>query len=194
MTRSILGDDVSVAETAVVGHLYADEKSPAVVGDRGTVRGGTIIYCDVVVGDRFNSGHDALVREQTTIGDDVLVGTKTVIDGYTDIGSNVSLQTGVYVPSYTTIGDEVFLGPHAVLTNDPYPIRRDVSLDGPTIENGASVAANATLLPGVTVGQNSFIAAGAVVTDDVPANTLAIGAPAEHRSLPAELEGGNQLE
>jgi acetyltransferase-like isoleucine patch superfamily enzyme len=192
--RTEFDGDIDVESTAIVGHVYEESCGPATFAGDGTVRGGTIIYGDVAIGDGFNTGHDVLIREQTTLGDDVLVGTKTVIDGYTDVGSHVSMQTGVYVPSHTTIGDQVFLGPHAVLTNDPYPIRRDVDLKGPTIEDSASIAANATLLPDVTIGQNSFVAAGTVVTDDVPPDTLAVGAPAEHRELPAELEGGNRLE
>ena len=191
--RAEFGGDVDVDPTAIVGHIYDKSCNPATFAGDGTVRAGTIIYGDVAIGDEFNTGHDAVIREQTTLGDDVLVGTKTVIDGYTDIGSHVSMQTGAYVPSHTTIGDEVFLGPHAVLTNDPYPVRRDVDLEGPTIENGATVAANATVLPGVTVSQNSFVAAGAVVINDVPPDTLAVGVPAENRELPAGLAGGNDL-
>ena len=186
--------DIVVEPGATVGHEYADDAEPPEIGDGATIRRGTIIYCDVAIGEGFATGHDALVREATTIGDDVLVGTKTVIDGYSEIGSHVSMQTGVYVPSETTIGDNVFLGPHAVLTNDPYPIRQDVELTGPTIEAGASIGANATVLPGVTVGSNSFVAAGAVVIDDVPPDTLAAGVPATHRPLPDELQGGNTIE
>ena len=191
--RAEFGGDVDVDSTAIVGHVYDESCAPATFAGDGTVRAGTIIYGDVAIGDGFNTGHDAVVREQTTLGDDVLVGTKAVIDGYSDVGSHVSMQTGAYVPTHTTIGDEVFLGPHAVLTNDPYPVRRDVDLKGPTIEDGATIAANATVLPGVTVGQNSFVAAGAVITNDVPPDTLAVGVPAENRELPAGLLGGNNL-
>ena len=127
----------------------------------------------------------------TEIGDDVLVGTKSVIDGRSELGSRVSMQTGVYVPTHTTIGDDVFLGPHAVLTNDPYPLRTDEEIVGPTIEDGVSVGANATILPDVTVGERSFVAAGAVVTEDVPSDCLAVGAPASVQELPPELQGGN---
>jgi len=105
----------------------------------------------------------------------------------------VSLQTGVYVPPQTTIGDNVFVGPNAVLTNDPHPVRTEKDLEGPTVRDHASIGANATVLPGITVGEGAFVAAGAVVTRDVPARTLAVGVPAEHRPLPAELTGGNQL-
>jgi acetyltransferase-like isoleucine patch superfamily enzyme len=193
MTEASIGKDSDISGDAVVGHSYNSDESPPHVGKAATVRSGTIIYCDVVIGDGFTTGHDALIREKTTIGDSVLVGTQTIIDGYSDVGSHVSLQSGVYIPSYTNIGDNVFIGPHAVLTNDPHPIRRDVDLDGPYIEDGASVGANATILPGISVGQNAFVAAGAVVTEDVPSDTLAVGAPARHRSLPPELEGGNEI-
>ena len=187
------GKNVSIEEGADVGYEYDSDTEPVVIGDGSTVRSGTIIYCDVAIGDDFASGHNALIREETTIGNNVLVGTNVVIDGYSDIGSHVSLQTGAYVPSYSTIGSNVFIGPHAVLTNDPYPIRREVDLEGPTIKEGASIGANATVLPEVTVGENAFVAAGAVVIDDVPPDTLAAGVPATHHSLPDKLQGGNTL-
>jgi acetyltransferase-like isoleucine patch superfamily enzyme len=189
-----LGENCTVEPNATMGHRYSDDAAPPVIGDRATIRSGTIVYGDVAIGDDFTTGHRALVREDTTIGDDVLVGTNTVIDGTTTIGSHVSLQTGVYVPTNTTVGDEVFVGPHAVLTNDPYPIRKDADLEGPTLEDHVSVGANATLLPGVTVGEGSFGAAGSVVAEDGPPETLAVGAPARHESLPEQLVGGNTIE
>ncbi|MFC7229637.1 N-acetyltransferase [Salinirubellus salinus] len=191
MSTPRLGDGCSV-DTGVTFREPGDGQVPPVLGDDAVVRSGTIIYPDVVGGDRFVTGHDVLVREETTIGDDVLVGTQTVIDGATEVGSEVSLQTGVYVPRETTIGDRVFVGPRAVLTNDPYPLRREVDLVGPTLADGVSVGANATLLPGVTVGEGAFVAAGAVVTTDVPAETLAVGAPARHEPLPESLDAPNQ--
>lgn len=186
-----LGPNCTIADQATVGHAYCDASSPPTLGAGSTVRGWTIIYDDVVAGDGLSTGHFALIRELTDIGDDVLVGTNTVIDGRTTIGSNVSCQTGVYIPSQTTIGDNVFLGPNAVLTNDPYPLRQDVSLAGPILNDHVSVGANATILPDVTVGERAFIAAGAVVTEDVPAETLAVGNPARHEPLPEQLQGGN---
>jgi acetyltransferase-like isoleucine patch superfamily enzyme len=188
MTASI--EDGDVSPDAVVGR---GEGTEPVIGDDPVIRSGTIIYDDVVVGDRLRTGHNVLIREETEIGDDVLVGTDTVVDGRSTIGSGVSLQTRVYVPSETTVGDDVFVGPDAVLTNDPYPVRQDVDLVGPTLEDHVSVGANATLLPGVTVGRRAFVAAGAVVTDDVPPKTLAVGNPAEHRPLPPELDGENRI-
>ncbi|MFD1564296.1 DapH/DapD/GlmU-related protein [Haloarchaeobius amylolyticus] len=189
--EAITGDGCTIDDDATVG--YGEFEAPTRIGDGATIRAGSIVYGDVTIGDGFATGHDVLVREGTTIGDDVLVGTKTVIDGQTEIGSHVSLQTNVYVPTQTTIGSNVFVGPGAVLTNDEYPIRVDDGLEGATIEDGASIGANATLLPGVTIGENAFVAAGAVVTDDVPADTLAVGTPATVQPLPDPLDGTNQL-
>ena len=189
-----LGQRSDVDDLATVGYEHEDGAKPAEIGANATIRAGTIVYCDVTIGNEFTTGHDAVIREKTTIGDDVLVGTNVVIDGYTEIGSHVSLQTGAYVPSHTTIGSNVFLGPCAVLTNDPYPVRQEADLDGPTIEDGVSIGANATVLPGVTVGENAFVAAGAVVTRDVPPETLAAGVPASEFTLPNTLKGRNQLD
>ena len=190
-TEPQLGEGCEVQPDVSLGE--PGEGTPPVVGRESTIRSGAIIYPDVRIGDRFVTGHNVLVREETVIGDDVVVGTNTVIDGQTTVGSRVSMQTGVYVPAETTIGDDVFLGPHAVLTNDPYPIRKDVDLIGPIIEDGVSIGANATILPGVAIGKRSFVAAGAVVTDDVPPETLAVGTPAVHRPLPESLQGGNEI-
>ena len=185
--------DYDIDDGATVGYSYAEDSRPPAIGTDSTIRSGTIVYDDVVMGEQCATGHHALIRELTELGDNVLVGTNAVIDGRTDVGSNVSIQSGVYIPSNTTIGDDVFLGPYAVLTNDPYPIRQDVELEGPTLEDGVSVGANATILPGVTVGEGSFVAAGAVVTEDVPPETLAVGTPATHQPLPDELQPPNDI-
>jgi acetyltransferase-like isoleucine patch superfamily enzyme len=191
VSRSTAGADCTIDEGATIDHGEFDD--PTRIGADATIRAGSIVYGNVRIGDGFTTGHDVLIREGTTIGDDVLVGTKTVIDGQTAIGSHVSLQTNVYVPTETTIGDNVFVGPGAVMTNDEYPVRTDVELKGPTIEDGASIGANATILPGVTIGENAFVAAGAVVVEDVPADSLAVGAPARIQSLPDPLSGPNRL-
>lgn len=193
MTQAEVHDGAKVDPGAVVGYEYDSDVAPTRIGENATIRHGTIVYCDVVIGSGFTTGHDALVREYTHIGDEVVLGTKSVLDGHVEVGSDVSIQTGVYVPPESSIGDRVFLGPNAVLTNDPFPLRVEVELDGPTIEDDVSIGANATILPGVTIGEGAFIAAGAVVTRDVPEGCLAVGVPAEIRPLPDHLTGGNEL-
>lgn len=179
--------DIDAPADATIG---SDDGGPT-IGRDPTIRSHSVIYGDVEIGDGFATGHGAVVREGSRLGDDVLVGTHAVVDGDCRLGDDVSLQTGVYLPRNTTVGDRVFLGPHAVLTNDPYPLREEAALEGPTIEDDATIGANATVLPGVTVGERAFVAANAVVTADVPPETLAVGAPAEHRPLPDRLRGGN---
>jgi acetyltransferase-like isoleucine patch superfamily enzyme len=182
-----------VAPNATIGYSYGPDAGPTSIGEESVIRSGSIIYADVEIGPGLVTGHRVLIREGTTIGDNVVVGTDTVIDGHATIGSNVSLQTGVYIPQYTSIGDNVFIGPRAVLTNDKYPVRTNDPLRGPTIEDHVSIGANATILPDVTIGNHSFVAAGAVVTRDVPPQTLVVGVPAKHRPLPEKLAKENAI-
>lgn len=188
-----IGNNADIDSDVSVGYGAENGNTHTQIGANARIRSGTIIYADVHIGDGFRTGHNALVRANTTIGDDVLVGTDVVIDGAVEIGSHVSLQTRSYVPRQTRIGDRVFVGPHAVLTNDRYPVRREDGLDGPNLAADVTIGANATILPDVTIGKNAFVAAGAIVTADVPPDTLALGTPASHRPLPAEIQRGNQL-
>jgi acetyltransferase-like isoleucine patch superfamily enzyme len=158
-----------------------------IIGEKAVIRSGTIIYCDVVIGDHFQSGHNVMIREKTRIGDKVAIGTSAVIEGKTTIGNEVSLQSMVYIPTDTIIGNRVFIGPNAVLTNDRYPPTGIGGLMGPEIRDGAAIGANATLLPGVCIGEGALVAAGAIVTRDVPAYTLAIGAPAKITDMPVNM-------
>jgi acetyltransferase-like isoleucine patch superfamily enzyme len=193
MTAESDGEEITVEPGATLGVAYKTGTAAPDIGADSVVRSGTIIYNDVQADRGLQTGHHALIREQTAIGTDCLVGTQAVIDGHTTLGDNVSIQTGGYVPSYTEIADRVFLGPNATLLNDPYPVRTEIELVGPSIESNASIGANATVLPEVTVGDGAFVAAGAVVTQDIPSETLAVGAPASIEELPPELEGGNNL-
>jgi acetyltransferase-like isoleucine patch superfamily enzyme len=161
------------------------------IGEDAVIRSGTIIYCDVIIGDHFQSGHNVMIREKTKIGNRVAIGTSAVIEGRTIIGNEVSLQSMVYIPTDTIIGSRVFIGPNAVLTNDRYPPSGIGGLRGPEIRDGAAIGANATLLPGVCIGEGALVAAGAIVTRDVPSYTLAIGAPAKIRDMPVKMVNKN---
>jgi acetyltransferase-like isoleucine patch superfamily enzyme len=193
MNRAIVGADDQIDDDTIIGYQHREDAAPARIGENATIRSGAIIYADVDIGDDLVTGHDVLIREETTAGNDVLVGTRAVIDGRATIGSHSRLQTGVYVPPETSIGERVFLGPYAALTNDPAPLREECGLDGPTLEADVSIGANATIMPGVTVGSGAFVAAGAVVTEDVPPESLAIGVPARARPLPERLQGRNEV-
>jgi len=187
---NVIGEGAQIFEPVTLGFPSRENLGKtgfvgSTIGDHAILRSGTIIYCDVVIGNNFQSGHNTLIRERTRIGDRTSIGTATVIDGNTVIGNNVNLQSMVYVPTNTTIDDHVFIGPNAVLTNDRYP--PSSSLKGPVIKTGAAIGANATILPGVCIGAGALVAAGSVVTRDVPDNMLAVGSPARMREMPQEM-------
>jgi acetyltransferase-like isoleucine patch superfamily enzyme len=93
----------------------------------------------------------------------------------------------VFVPTNTEIGDRVFIGPAVVLTNDRYPPTGKPELRGPVLEESAVIGAKAVILPGIRIGKGAFVAAGSVVTHDVPAGKMAIGSPAKVRDMPKEM-------
>jgi acetyltransferase-like isoleucine patch superfamily enzyme len=164
--------------------LDKNEYPGCFIGDNSVIRSGTTIYADVKIGSFFSSGHNVMIREKTTIGNHVSIGTGAVIEGYSDIGDYCNLQSLVYIPTNTTLGSHVFIGPNTVCTNDKYPPHGGKDLIGPTICDYASIGANVTILPGVKIGSGSLIAAGSVVTKDVPPDKLAIGNPARVKDLP----------
>ncbi len=157
--------------------LLDRESGGAVVGEEVIVRAGSVVYERVTIGPRVETGHHVMIREDTVIGEGSIIGSHTVIDGHARIGARVRIETGVYIPPYTTIEDGVFIGPRAVFTNDRYP--PSSRLEGPTVKRGAVIGANATILPGVTVGERAVVAAGSVVTRDVPPDTVVAGVPAK---------------
>ncbi len=159
----------------------------ATLGEGALVRAGSIVYERVTIGARVETGHHIMVREETVIGEDSIIGSHTVIDGHVRIGSRVKVETGVYIPPYTVIGDDVFIGPRAVFTNDRYPPSK--RLLGATVERGAVIGANATILPGVRIGERAVVAAGSVVTKDVPPETVVAGVPARPVGTREEYDG-----
>lgn len=156
----------------------AAESSGARVGRDCVLRAHGVLYAGAILGDRVQTGHHWLVREETRIGDGCLVGSGSIIDDRCIIGDRVSIQTGVYVPTGTRIADDVFLGPRVCLTNDKKMGRGDWKLEGITIEEGARLGANCTVLPGLVIGADSVIGSGAVVTKDVPPGKIVVGNPA----------------
>ena len=120
-------------------------------------------------------GTNCKIHQYTWIGDEV------------EIGNNSKIQAFAFIPNGVKLGNNVFIGPNTVLTNDRYPPTRIGGLKGPQIRANAAIGANATLLPGVCIGEGALVAAGAIVTRDVPAHMLAIGAPAKITDLPSKM-------
>ena len=129
------------------------------------------------IGNNLKIWHFTYVGDNVEIGDNVKIGSLVHIDYDVKIGENTMIEGSVYIPPLSVIGKDVFIGPAAALTNDPYPPSE--KLVGITIEDNAVVGSRAVIRAGVTVGKNSVIAMGAVVTKDVPPDTVVAGVPAQ---------------
>jgi len=185
-----LGKNCIIQENVILGLKYKDGCQKVKIGDNTIIRSGTIIYADVVAGNDFQTGHNVLIREKTTFGSHIVVGTNTVIDGYTTVGNFVKIESNCYIPTYTTIGSYVFLGPGVILTNDRYPqkMRDQYKPEGPIIEDGVTLGAGVIVVPSVRIGKGSFIAAGAVITKDIPPMSFVKGMPGQIFPLPEKLK------
>jgi len=172
--KVIIGEGTVVEDNAILG---SSDKGEVTIGKNSLIRSGSIIYSSVRIGDNFRSGHNVLVRENSVIDDNVLLGTNSVVEGDCRIGKGVIIQTGVYITRFTIVEDDVFMGPLCVTTNDKY-MQYGVELIGPIIKKKAKIGANSTILPGITVGQNAIVGAGAVVTKDVANDDVVAGNPA----------------
>ncbi len=117
------------------------------------------------------------VSEKAKIGDNVKIGSLAHVDYDVKIGNNTMIEGLVYIPPLSRIGNNVFIGPSASLTNDPFPPSE--KLIGVIIKDNAIIGSRAVIKAGVTVGENSVVAMGAVVTKDVPPNTVVGGIPAK---------------
>jgi acetyltransferase-like isoleucine patch superfamily enzyme len=126
-------------------------------------------------------GDQSCVRERVEIGDDVVVGRGVLVENDTTIGARTKLQADAYVTAYSTLEEDVFVAPCVVTTNDDFmgrTERRHELVKGPTIRRGARVGGGAVLCPGVEIGEEAFVGAGAVVTKDVAPRTVVVGNPA----------------
>ena len=157
------------------------ENLPALrMGVRVTVCAGAIVYAGSVVGDEAIIGDQAQVRERSVIGPQTVVGRGTAIDNDVMVGARCKIQTNVYVTAFSVIEDDVFIGPRASTTNDNTMSRHDggYALRGATLRRACRIGGGAVLVPDVEVGEEAFIAAGAVVTKDVPPRAFMVGVPA----------------
>lgn len=197
--EALIFENVAVGEGSVIeawvilgepprGHAAGELRT--VIGQQAVIRSHSVIYAGNQIGDRFQTGHGVMVRESNEIGDDVSIGTHSIIEHHVKIGSQVRIHSNVFIPEYSVIEAGAWIGPNVVFTNALYPLSRDAkrTLTGPHILAGAKIGANATLLPGVIVGRNALVGAGAVVVDDVPDNMVVVGNPARVIKAVTEIE------
>jgi len=192
-------DNASVGEGTIIepdvelGFRYHPDCGPARIGANGILRKGTLIYGDVTIGDHFQSGHYTVIRAKVRMGDFCTVTNHSTLEGVIRFGNSVRVMSNVYIPSRTWVGDNVFIGPGTTILNERLPGRVDnpATPRGATIEDDVMIGGGVTIVPGVTIGERSFIAAGAVVTKDIPPRSFVVGVPGEIRPLPPELDRVN---
>ena len=196
---TVLGEGVTVLEHAVVGKQPAlsarstvsrEPLEPTRIGDETVVSTGAIVFAGSTIGARVILGDQACVRERVTIGDDVVLGRGSLVENDTTIGAHSRIQADSYITAYSTLEERVFVAPRVVTTNDDFmgrTERRHALRAGPTIRRGARIGGGAILCPGVEIGEEAFVGAGAVVTKDVPPRVVVVGNPARVlREVPEE--------
>ena len=187
---TVLGEGVKVLEHAVVGKQPSlsprstakrEELPPAELGPGTIVSTGATSSPARRSARASSSATGACVRERCMIGDDVVIGRGSLVENDTTVGARTKIQAHAYVTAYSTLEEDVFIAPCVVTTNDNFmgrTERRHELVKGPTIRRGARIGGGAVLCPGVEIGEEAFVGAGAVVTKDVPPRTVVVGNPA----------------
>jgi acetyltransferase-like isoleucine patch superfamily enzyme len=196
---TVVGEGCKILDYAVVGKqptlsprstAQREELPPLELGPGTIVSTGAVVFAGTSVGERVIVGDQACVRERCTIGDDVVIGRGSLVENDTSVGALTKIQAHAYITAYSVLEDNVFIAPCVVTTNDNFMGRTEKRHDlvkGPTIRRGARIGGGVVLLPGIEVGAEAFVGAGAVVIRDVPARALVVGNPARQiREVPDE--------
>ena len=194
---TVVAEGCRILDYAVVGKqpvlsprstAAVEELPPLELGAGTIVSTGAIVFAGTTLGERVIVGDQACVRERCTIGDDVVVGRGSLVENDTEVGARTKIQADAYVTAYSLLEEDVFIAPCVVTANDNFmgrTERRHALRRGPTVRRGARIGAAAVLLPGIEVGEEAFVGAGAVVIRDVPAHAVVVGNPARQiREVP----------
>jgi len=187
---TVIGADCVIEDCVVLGKRPRLRKGSSaasgstlpglVLGDGVTVCCGAVVYASATVGAGTIIGDQSQVRERSVIGERSVVGRASCVDFDATVGDRVSIQTAVYVTSGAVVEDDVFLGPGVVMTNDDTMGRhpKGEGLEAPIVRRAARVGGAAVLVPGVEIGEEAFVGAGAVVSKDVAPRDVVLGVPA----------------
>ena len=194
---TVIGDGCTIEDHAVLGkrprlapHSEAAGAIEGLLLGAGTSVGvGSVVFAGARIGAGSIIGDQTFVRERSVIGDGSVIGRGSVVDNDVIVGTRVRVQTNVYLTAFSVVEDDVFVGPCAMTTNDDTMARHgpETPMRGAILRRACRVGGGVVLTPGVEVGEEAFIAAGAVVTRDVPARGVAMGVPAKViRQVPDE--------
>jgi acetyltransferase-like isoleucine patch superfamily enzyme len=196
-----IGQGALIDDDVRLGSETGSSRSKAIeIGKGARIRGGSQVHSGVRAGDRLETGRNVSIGEDTVIGEDCRIATNTIIESDCRIGDRVRIDANCFIARFTTIQDDVTIAPGVCLANDPHPGSQDhACMRGPTIERGAQIGMNATVLPFITIGERSSVGAGSVVTREVPAAMVVAGNPARvlksvtQITCPLDLEEGEYL-
>src|SRR6476469_1274821 len=187
---TVLGEGVRVLENAVVGKQPSlgasstakrDPLPPTTIGDGSVVSTGAIVFAGSTVGAGCIVGDQSCIRERVELADNCILGRGSLIENDTTVGKGTRIQAEAYITAYSTLEEDVFIAPCVVTTNDNFmgrTERRKELMKGPTIRRGARIGGGAIICPGLEIGEEAFVGAGAVVTKDVPPRKVVVGSPA----------------
>lgn len=197
---TVIGNGVRIDDNTVIGKLPMkaalsaitkdQELPPCVIEDSCLIGALSVVYRGCNIGTKVMIADLASVREDVEIGDYTIVGRGVTIENKVRIGQRCKIETEAYITALSEIGDNCFIAPEVSFTNDNFLGRTKERFKyhkGVTLKRGARVGANSTFLPGVVVEEDALVAAGSVVTRDVPAKKVVCGVPARQlRDVPAE--------
>jgi acetyltransferase-like isoleucine patch superfamily enzyme len=195
---TVVGEGSAIGDNAVLGKrpvlsarsTSAGEVGRLVLGREVRVSAGAVLSAGASLGDGCVVGDLATVRERVTVGEGVVIGRGVCIENDVEIGAFTKIQTNAYITAGTVLEEHVFIAPGVVTTNDNLmgrTERRHALKKGPVVRRGARVGGAVVLLPGVEIGEEAFVGAGAVVIADVPPRAVVVGIPARVlREVPAE--------
>jgi acetyltransferase-like isoleucine patch superfamily enzyme len=183
-----IGDGCVIEDHAVLGKRPRLARGSSAKGEVGELRLGTgvtvcagaVVFAGAILGAEAILGDQSYVRERSSIGERSVIGRGSVIDNDVSVGARVKVQTNVYLTAFTLVEDDVFVGPGVTTTNDDTMARHGSAtpLRGAILRRACRIGAAAVLTPGVEVGEEAFLAAGAVLTRDLPPRAVALGVPA----------------
>ena len=166
------------------------ELPPLTIGDVSIVGTGVVLYRGAVIDGKVLMADLCTVRENVTVGRGTIVGRGVTIENFCSIGRYCKLESECYLTAYSTLEDRVFVAPGVVTSNDNFVGRtaeRFKHFKGVTVRKGGRIGAGSVILPGIEIGEDGLVAAGSVVTRDVPARTIVLGSPAKAwRPVPVE--------
>lgn len=179
-----IGDNSFVGSNCIIGEYWMDfckdrkqHNYFLIIGKNALIRSGSIIYAGSKIGEGFQTGHQVTIREKAQIGDYVSLGTLSDIQGNCEIGNYVRLHSNVHIGQLSIIDDFVWVFPYVVLTNDPTPPSEN--FEGVHVKPFSIIATGAIIMPGLEIGQDSLVAAGAIVTKNVSEYMVVAGNPAK---------------